>query len=1166
MKFRRIQIDNLASIEHAVVDFESEPLVDESIFLICGETGAGKSTILDAICLALYKDSPRFATAPNTKISLGENEIQNKDVSQILRENTVDGAATLDFTGNDGIDYTAIWRVWKPGRDLGRKPKTSWALSWLEDGREIVLTKVAEITDRIYLAVGLTFGQFCRTTMLAQGEFTRFLKSNDKEKAEILEKLTDTGDYVELGKMIFERTREKKAECSLLEMEMNGIKLLSQEEEEKLKQDSGHLGEEIKAMDIHIQKLDQAVQWITDKDEKELLLEGARKDMEKASENLETAAYKDKKVLVRQWNESGQARMYRRDSLDCRKLLGELEKEKSQMSGEMGTYRSGFLFLDRRRKDLEAEKENLAMRESEWLPGITVYENAQMYLEWLNQLEVGRGKAGVLCSRISKGRKVLEDESARLKQMEIGRTRRSDELKSLEDQLRGWQSEMESFQVSRLQMQHATILERLAQWRRLEELYHDCLRKKEYVGKLQVEKEDNRRLLEEAGKILENATTSRNRAVEIFEEEQSRVNALIDSVSEGAKVLRSRLKPGGTCPVCGQKVEKEVLDSIFEEVYHRMELVLDEKRRQKDVAVSAWQQAQVEKEKVRISFEQKISALTQASLDLDKGVSEFTQVIQTLGIVPQGLDGEASENDWLGLEKHILEGKKDCELESDLLRKKIEQADVLGRKYQQTLILRNECWESLGKMDQDLVAIKTRLKSYQDTLEQLVSDQADTEKELGNLETRLETGLQPQGWNLLSGWKERSLVDMDGLKGAIVDLTRAWKTLQERKNTLDQCIGKLEEEWNRGMEILSGLPENVELRMELSMEVKTSESGKGVEVENMASRLQDFVHRYNRLISRISEVRRREEELSQKLDTYLVEYSDMSLTRLDQLLGLGDISPIQQYCEDLEQQSAMAGNSWRNRSLDLEKHLLARPDFDALLGGTPDASDFHGIPGKEKLIWMKENIRKSRDEAQLRLGEICTELRKDEEARQTLGVKKQKWDACVGEYTRWERLNKMFGDAQGAGFQLIAQSFIMHELLFYANGYLRTLSDRYSLECSPGTLTLMVRDLKDGGSLRSCSGLSGGESFQVSLALALGLSGFGGVRTGCDILFIDEGFGTLSGEPLNLAVDTLARLQQHDGRRVGIISHVTSLRERIPTQIRVEKVNPTRSRVNVVRL
>lgn len=1196
MKFRKLQIDNLASIEHAVVDFEGEPLVHENIFLICGETGAGKSTILDAICLALYKDSPRFASAPNTRISLGENEIQNKDVSQILRENTLEGAAALEFTGNDGIAYTAVWRVWKPGRDLERKPKTSWALSWFEDGREIVLTKVSEITDRIYLAVGLTFGQFCRTSMLAQGEFTRFLKSNDKEKAEILEKLTDTGDYVELGKRIFERTREKKAECALLEMEMQGIRLLSDEEEENLEQVSERLGDKVRLMDSYIQGLDQGVQWIEDKEEKDRLWEEARKDLAKTSESLGSTTYRDRKLLVRQWQESSQARMNRKDWLECRETLGQMEKEKGRLIHEMETYRSGFLFLLERRKDLKEEKEKLAQQEAECLPGLRVYENAQMYLEWLNQLEVGRSRAGVLLSRISKGQKMLDEESVKLKQIEAGRDRKASELQSLEGLLRGLQAEMELFPMARLQMQQASLLESLARWQQVEGLYHDCLKKKEYAGNVRKEKENSLQLLSETGKVLENATTSRDHAIVVFEEEQSRVNKLIDSVSEGAKVLRSRLQPGGTCPVCGQKVEKQVLDSIFEEVYHRMEVVLDEKRRQRDLSVSAWQQAQVEMEKVRVSTEQKILALEQATGALEDAMSELGQGLKVLGVCVQWQEGLVQDDresledivgnrlDWTSLEKQILQGKAACEAESDSLKRKIGQADRLGREYQQTLIIRNECSENLGKLEQDMVAAKTRMKSYREALEQLVCDRNDTEKEVRNLEEQLDIGLQPPGWNRLSGWKEQSLADMSGLKGHITELTLTWKSLQDRKTTLEVWMGKVEDELVRVRELLSGLPDEIDWHLESPIDGLTSADGKGIEVENLSSRLLDFVHRFNRLLSLISETDRRAKDLSGKLDSYLAGHPDMSLVQLDRLLELTDIGQMQQYCEDLEHQFAMAGNSFRNRSLDRERHLQACPRFDTLLGNIfglgrredgatggilykeEDIPLVDGIPVKARLVRLKDGLRKFRDETQVRLGEIGTELRKNGEARQTLGVKKKEWDARWMEYTRWERLNKMFGDAQGAGFQLIAQSFIMHELLFYANGYLRMLSDRYSLECSPGTLTLMVRDLKDGGSLRSCSGLSGGESFQVSLALALGLSGFGGTRTGCDILFIDEGFGTLSGEPLNLAVDTLARLQQQDGRRVGIISHVVSLRERIPTQIRVEKVNPTRSQVKVVRV
>ena len=168
------------------------------------------------------------------------------------------------------------------------------------------------------------------------------------------------------------------------------------------------------------------------------------------------------------------------------------------------------------------------------------------------------------------------------------------------------------------------------------------------------------------------------------------------------------------------------------------------------------------------------------------------------------------------------------------------------------------------------------------------------------------------------------------------------------------------------------------------------------------------------------------------------------------------------------------------------------------------------------------------------------------------------------DYEKWNRLCTLFGDATGKTFRNIAQSYVMRELLLSANRYLRQLTERYELECQAGSLTILLRDYYQGGTSRPASTLSGGESFMVSLSLALGLSSISRMGLSVDILFIDEGFGTLSGDCLNTVMETLERLHRVGGRRVGIISHVEGLRERIKAQIEVKRVDSSRSEVRVV--
>ena len=164
----------------------------------------------------------------------------------------------------------------------------------------------------------------------------------------------------------------------------------------------------------------------------------------------------------------------------------------------------------------------------------------------------------------------------------------------------------------------------------------------------------------------------------------------------------------------------------------------------------------------------------------------------------------------------------------------------------------------------------------------------------------------------------------------------------------------------------------------------------------------------------------------------------------------------------------------------------------------------------------------------------------------------------------WTQLATAIGTTATDNFRDVAQAYTMRILLDQANYFLRKLSQRYELTCYSNSLAIMVMDKDMGGELRSASSLSGGETFLVSLALALGLASLNDENLNIDMLFIDEGFGTLDGESLEMAVQALGNMQKF-GKKVGIISHVDSLKERIPAQIRVTKRGKAASEVVVVK-
>jgi exonuclease SbcC len=238
MKILAIRIKNLASLEGTTeIDFTGEPLCTAGIFAITGPTGAGKSTILDALCLALYAQTPRYNTSsdPNQSIQdISGNTITQSDPRKILRDGAAEGYAEVDFVGVDGNRYRAQWNVRRARNKAdGALQSYQVACTNLDTNAAIQGTKT-EVLTFVSQKVGLSFDQFTRAVLLAQGDFTAFLKAPNNEKADLLEKLTGTQVYSELSKHIYERHRTEKEELTLLTVQQEGISILKEDELEMI--------------------------------------------------------------------------------------------------------------------------------------------------------------------------------------------------------------------------------------------------------------------------------------------------------------------------------------------------------------------------------------------------------------------------------------------------------------------------------------------------------------------------------------------------------------------------------------------------------------------------------------------------------------------------------------------------------------------------------------------------------------------------------------------------------------------------------------------------------------------------------------------------------------------------------------------------------------------
>lgn len=276
MKILAIRGRNLASLEGDFeIDFTTEPLRSAGLFAITGSTGSGKSTLLDALCLPLFDTTPRLSSvSSNNNIQDNKSDtITLKDSRNILRRGTVEGMAQVDFVSLDGEHYRSTWQVGRAGsKASGRLRNVTITLLNLTTNVEEQGTKT-ELLKKIVSLIGLTFDQFTRSVLLAQGDFATFLKARPGDKAELLEKLTGTDVYSRISQSIFQKSKDAAQDLKQLRDQIEGVELLSDEQVVQIELERRQIDDEVVTVRKQIEMLNQKIGWI--KQEQELLREVA---------------------------------------------------------------------------------------------------------------------------------------------------------------------------------------------------------------------------------------------------------------------------------------------------------------------------------------------------------------------------------------------------------------------------------------------------------------------------------------------------------------------------------------------------------------------------------------------------------------------------------------------------------------------------------------------------------------------------------------------------------------------------------------------------------------------------------------------------------------------------------------------------------------------------
>lgn len=1125
MKILTLKIHNIASIADAVIDFSVKPLIDSDLFLICGDTGAGKTTILDSISLALYGKTPRFSKSRSEDNAVKINGSAYDKAEQIMRHNTTSAYSELTFI-EKGKTCVARWEAKRANDKIDGNLKIENSLK-IDDRTE---TKGVE--KQVVELIGLTFEQFCRTTMLAQGEFTKFLLSSDDDKVAILEKLTRTEKYKRIGAEIYETNKEK-----------NKAYKEKNDEFEKRKNDLNDQAAQIDNYKELIPKLEKEItgalnqkeeceikiKWLNDNAAKNEILNKIESELSKLKEKTESEQYKTDKTDVENWERSGEAReaykaLYtnvlkrnnyisemKRYESDFTKLLGNLVWLKNKTESD----RTSKSILD----SILKQQENLAQMFDNALTIITLLRS---YINDKNKADNSRINSANLKTKMPVYKEKLEKAEIELQNAAIANNQKQKEINDK-------RTELNTLNYYELKKKKTTYSNGLNFLKDLIIGYNNIEEKRNDISEKERKNENNKRKLEAEKKIFEDLKNKLAAAEKDLEESKELYDKMSHSTENYVKSLRHNLLKGDTCPVCGHIIDNITKDEDFENMLSPLKSDYDSKESKRDFAFKAVKDSEISVKALEKTIEDTDKEISQLKSVLASKLNDFvenckkckvdgndTQVLTKL----QDLDKTTREKD-----NEIEEKLKKCDtLNEQIAALQKQKDDDFQPSYDKAKVAKDEAEKLLNDCNKDIEKLDNQYDEYQKSAEKSFND--------------AKSMITYQNWE--NEWNNDNELFIDRLRND----AQKYKEHTKKQNELESSIELNDNNLRLISSNYSSITSIQSEWKEFSVEATSAD-------ENLAAKWNDLntkVGTVSRAINDASIEITKNRHIIEDFFKANPDFNELTFKHLNEL-GASDINNKRKKLNDISDLQKTKEGEMNAAADDLRRHNENRPNF----------SEGDNI---DSLKARSEALIRDCSEKGAEIKFIKQKFDSYEELKTECAVLEKEVDILRNESVKWEKLNNALGDKEGKTFQQIIQSYVLKNLLVGANNYLQQLSKRYHLDCKK--LTITVIDDYEGGAVRPVRTLSGGESFLVSLALALALSGLNRNGLSVDTLFIDEGFGTLSGEYLNTVMDAFENLNAGGKRKVGIISHVDSLKDRIKTHIEVKRNGNEASTVNVI--
>ncbi|SDO17483.1 AAA family ATPase [Pseudomonas jinjuensis] len=1129
MRILSLRLKNLNSLKGEwKIDFDAEPFKDNGLFAITGPTGAGKTTLLDAICLALYHRTPRM-----NSLSQSSNELMTR--------HTADCLAEVEFEVK-GRRYRAFWSQ-RRARDKAegalQAPKVELCEIEGEDGSGRILTdKISDKLRQTESLTGLDFERFTKSMLLAQGGFAAFLEASANQRAELLEELTGTEIYGLISQRVFERTREVRATLDQLRARAEGVELLGAEQRAALEAEAGHLAQREAEAGGRQQALQSQRRWREDlarteqqKRQAEAAEQQARQALADAAPELHRLADSEPATRLQPlhdaWQAAGQGverdLAALEDNRARQKQAGESIAASlwraSRYGAQLAAQRQAAherLHAERQQLDEQLARHPERARLGEHLGGWKAqFAQRRSLAGELGALQEQLAQLGNAIERLQQQR-ATQEAAAATAQQRLAAARGTESARQAElDGLLAGESEAslrEGWQQLQRQMRGLDRLEQIAAARAQAEAQ---------VARLQPElDEQRRRHAEKEGELAAlrgryKELQQQVRDKEKLLEQEQRIQAL--------EQYRAQLQPGEACPLCGSHEHPAIAEYQALDV-SETRTARDRLRQALEQLAESGQKLSEEVSTLAERIEQNRNLLDVAQAAHRKQDDLWQQQCAELGL--QLADAAALATARQQHEQRLVDLQRTLD---DLETRKaaLQQARELRQQQEKA---RDEAAKTLELQQLNLNNEQQRQQELRLRAEQKQAEQLRQQGELGEALAGLGYPM-PEDDAVWLAERETEWRDWQQAQTRSQQLAAAERDAEAALREARALAENWQAQWQAlGREPLAALAEHARAQDALAESAEQISTARQQAAELAGSE--------RALVEHLQQARKRLAEQQAAWEQALQQspFADIAAFRaalLDEPQRRTLVEQKNRLEHALTQAIALHGSATRQLQL-----LQAEPQ------GTLNLEELD-----QQLAALNAELR----ELGQRQGEIRAMLQGDDARRASQQSLFAQIEAQEQEFDLWQRLNSLIGSADGARYRRFAQGLTLDHLVHLANRQLQRLHGRYQLgRRSDGELELEVIDTWQGDTARDCRTLSGGESFLVSLALALALSDLVSHKTSIDSLFLDEGFGTLDGETLEVALDALDSLNA-SGKTIGVISHVEAMKERIPVQLKVHK-------------